>query len=91
MISIDVRSNLKEGEDLFQPEGFDPERAKYSDTELDYVGMLNRVLPIEIRVIAWASVKADLSARFDCKMRMYRFVTELDLKKSILFFQYTLY
>lgn len=74
MITIDVRSNLKEGPDLITPDGYDPDRAKHSDIELDYVAMLNRVLPVEIRVIAWAPVKPELSARFDCKLRTYRSV-----------------
>lgn len=41
--------------------------------ELDYVRLLNNVLPQEIRVLAWASVPDEFSARFDCTHRAYRF------------------
>ncbi|PAA93289.1 hypothetical protein BOX15_Mlig020258g1, partial [Macrostomum lignano] len=39
--------------------------------ELDPVGPLNRVLPRELRVLAWAPVTPDFSARFACKGREY--------------------
>lgn len=42
-------------------------------TEMDYCGMLNRVLPPEIRALAWAPVTAGFSARFSCSDRTYRF------------------
>ncbi|ESO04967.1 hypothetical protein HELRODRAFT_99303 [Helobdella robusta] len=35
--------------------------------------MLNKVLPSDIRVIAWTPVRDDFSARFDCKQRTYRY------------------
>ncbi|KAJ1780800.1 pseudouridine synthase deg1 [Coemansia sp. RSA 2399] len=35
--------------------------------------MLNKCLPQEIRILAWAPVKADFSARFSCKSRFYRY------------------
>uniref|UniRef100_A0A7S4GGL5 tRNA pseudouridine synthase n=1 Tax=Eutreptiella gymnastica TaxID=73025 RepID=A0A7S4GGL5_9EUGL len=41
--------------------------------ELDYVQMLNRVLPFDIRVLAWAPVDADFSARFSCAGRVYKY------------------
>ncbi|CAF3982489.1 unnamed protein product [Rotaria sordida] len=41
--------------------------------ELNYVQMLNGVLPSSIRCIAWASVPDVKSARFDCISRSYRY------------------
>lgn len=72
VISLDVRSNLQHGEGLIMPAVYDSNRAKHTNIELDYVAILNRVLPKEIRVIGWAPVEEKFSARFDCKMRMYR-------------------
>ena len=41
--------------------------------ELDYVMMLNRVLPENIRVLGWAPVSRTFDARFSCKGRTYRY------------------
>ena len=41
--------------------------------ELDYVGMLNRVLPDDVRALAWAPVAEGFSARFSCASRTYRY------------------
>eukprot|EP01112_Ceratiomyxa_fruticulosa_P005999 TRINITY_DN1679_c0_g1_i3.p1 TRINITY_DN1679_c0_g1~~TRINITY_DN1679_c0_g1_i3.p1 ORF type:complete len:490 (-),score=101.08 TRINITY_DN1679_c0_g1_i3:265-1734(-) len=41
--------------------------------EIDYAYVLNRVLPPEIRVIAWTPVKMDFSARFSCLYRTYKY------------------
>lgn len=40
--------------------------------EMDYCTLLNRVLPPEIRALAWAPVTDDFSARFSCSDRTYR-------------------
>lgn len=40
---------------------------------IDYCFMLNRVLPREIRILAWAPVRSDFSARFDCNQRTYKY------------------
>ncbi|CAF4172865.1 unnamed protein product, partial [Rotaria sordida] len=49
-------------------------RTDRGDTEeLNYVQMLNGVLPSSIRCIAWASVPDVKSARFDCISRSYRY------------------
>ena len=53
-----------------------------------YCGILNRVLPKEIRVIAWAPVRPDFSARFDCLEREYKYFFprgDLDLHVSDFF------
>ncbi|KAG8170750.1 hypothetical protein JTE90_028297, partial [Oedothorax gibbosus] len=44
-----------------------------SGKEIDYPAILNRVLPPEIKVIAWAPVETSFSARFDCKKRTYKY------------------
>ena len=43
------------------------------EEELDYPKLLNRVLPADIRVLAWCPAPPDFSARFDCKQRMYKY------------------
>ncbi|XP_071625269.1 tRNA pseudouridine(38/39) synthase [Heliangelus exortis] len=61
VISLDLRSNLSEGKQLKGQE------------ELRYTHMLNRVLPPDIRVLAWAPVEPHFSARFSCLRRTYRY------------------
>ncbi|KAI9187853.1 pseudouridine synthase deg1 [Blastocladiella emersonii ATCC 22665] len=41
--------------------------------ELPYVTMLNRTLPAHIRVLAWAPVPDDFTARFSCSHRTYKY------------------
>eukprot|EP00659_Diplonema_papillatum_P015844 gene15844-24212_t len=43
------------------------------EKELDYVGILNRVLPGDIRVSGWAFVEDNFSARFSCSGRVYKY------------------
>ncbi|KAK3004594.1 hypothetical protein RJ639_019089 [Escallonia herrerae] len=45
----------------------------FSEGELDYVRMLNRVLPYDIRVMGWCPAPVDLSARFSCLSREYKY------------------
>ncbi|KAJ1439709.1 pseudouridine synthase [Ochromonadaceae sp. CCMP2298] len=40
---------------------------------MDYVTMLNRCLPPDIRILAWAPVTDDFSARFSASHRTYRY------------------
>ncbi|RUP51825.1 pseudouridine synthase [Jimgerdemannia flammicorona] len=42
-------------------------------TELPYIETLNRLLPDDIRIIAWAPVPPTFNARFDCRSRTYRY------------------
>lgn len=74
VISLDLRTNLSEGTGVFAQEGYqlDPGTAPRTQ-ELDYVKILNGVLPPEIRVLAWAPVDEAFSARFDCQQRTYRY------------------
>lgn len=74
VISIDLRTNLTEGVGVFAQEGYQPNASAAARTaELDYVKILNGVLPPEIRVLAWAPVDQEFSARFDCRQRTYRY------------------
>ncbi|TFK47201.1 pseudouridine synthase [Heliocybe sulcata] len=41
--------------------------------EFQFVSMLNRVLPITIRILAWSPVSSDFSARFACRYRHYKY------------------
>lgn len=42
--------------------------------ELPYIQLLNRVLPEDIRILAWCPTPpADFSARFNCRERRYRY------------------
>ncbi|XP_065176876.1 tRNA pseudouridine(38/39) synthase-like [Sycon ciliatum] len=41
--------------------------------EMDFVHMLNAVLPDDIRVLGWSPVACDFSARFHCLSRTYRY------------------
>ncbi|CAH8566319.1 unnamed protein product [Dicrocoelium dendriticum] len=41
--------------------------------EIDYVLLLNRVLPHDIRVLAWSPVSEDFNARFTCLQRSYSY------------------
>ncbi|CAO3682116.1 unnamed protein product [Rhizopus stolonifer] len=43
------------------------------EQEFPYVDTLNRMLPSDIRVLAWAPVSDDFSARFHCTSRTYKY------------------
>lgn len=65
VISIDVRSRFAPAEQL---------TAAALDGELNYCETLNRVLPANIKCVAWAPcADAAFSARFDCRRRSYRY------------------
>lgn len=56
------------------PEGVGPKAGSgAAAAELPYVKMLNRVLPPDIRALAWSPAPAGFSARFDCQSRTYRY------------------
>ncbi|XP_062215466.1 uncharacterized protein LOC133916019 isoform X2 [Phragmites australis] len=64
VISLYLRSNIKDvGGDMLD------ERS-----EIDYVKVLNRILPRDIRVIGWCPVPADFHARFTCLGREYKYL-----------------
>lgn len=50
-----------------------PSPPQTSRPELDYVAILNRILPHTIRILAWSPVSTTFSARFACKCRHYKY------------------
>ncbi|XP_053687885.1 tRNA pseudouridine(38/39) synthase [Sabethes cyaneus] len=65
VVSLDVRSKFAPEKQL-EPESI--------TAELNYCQLLNRVLPQDIRCIAWMPmVNPVYSARFDCNSRTYRY------------------
>ncbi|CAG2101713.1 unnamed protein product [Medioppia subpectinata] len=79
-ISLDVRTNLKAGKGVITPDdyvddGRDDETTGDSEPrEINYIMILNNVLPENIRVICWTPVETDFSSRFDCKSRSYKYL-----------------
>uniref|UniRef100_J3LP99 tRNA pseudouridine synthase n=1 Tax=Oryza brachyantha TaxID=4533 RepID=J3LP99_ORYBR len=61
VISLFLRSNIKDA-------GL---AVVDNESEIDYVKVLNRILPHDIRVIGWCPVAADFLARFSCLGREY--------------------
>ncbi|KAJ8760418.1 hypothetical protein K2173_015085 [Erythroxylum novogranatense] len=45
-----------------------------NEGEIDYVRVLNRALPSDIRIIGWCPVPNDFSARFSCLQREYTYL-----------------
>eukprot|EP01065_Artemidia_motanka_P009161 TRINITY_DN14682_c0_g1_i1.p1 TRINITY_DN14682_c0_g1~~TRINITY_DN14682_c0_g1_i1.p1 ORF type:complete len:465 (+),score=132.12 TRINITY_DN14682_c0_g1_i1:44-1396(+) len=69
VVAVLLRSNVGDGAaGDAAAAGDEPQKA-----ELDYVNMLNRVLPDDIRITAWAPVPAGFSARFSCSARVYKY------------------
>ncbi|XP_046889015.1 tRNA pseudouridine(38/39) synthase [Hypomesus transpacificus] len=75
VISIDLRSNqFCGGFGVTLPANVGAgAKIKEDAVEVLYVKMLNRVLPQDIRILDWAPVAAEFSARFDCRSRTYRY------------------
>ncbi|XP_065594377.1 tRNA pseudouridine(38/39) synthase [Cyrtonyx montezumae] len=73
VISLDLRSNLSEEKKLNGCKGGSEGKSSKYEEELRYTHILNRVLPPDIRVLAWAPVEPDFSARFSCLRRTYRY------------------
>ncbi|THV02664.1 tRNA pseudouridine synthase [Dendrothele bispora CBS 962.96] len=73
--------DIDDSEDNLVPR---PPSPKGPRPELDYVSILNRILPETIRVLAWSPVAPTFSARFACKYRHYKYFfssDHLDLTK----------
>lgn len=71
VISLDVRSNCRDGPGVFPMAADAPLQAGLP--EINYCKMLNKSLPKEIKFYAWAPVEAEFSARFNCSRRTYRY------------------
>lgn len=48
-------------------------RTASDEDEYDYVGILNRALPEDIRVLGWCPVPPGFNARFSCMYREYKY------------------
>ncbi|KAG2551599.1 hypothetical protein PVAP13_9KG405700 [Panicum virgatum] len=64
VISLYLRSNIKDVGGDMQDER----------SEIDYVKVLNRILPQDIRVLGWCPIPADFHARFTCLGREYKYL-----------------
>ncbi|KAL8572427.1 hypothetical protein ACOMHN_000574 [Nucella lapillus] len=74
VVSLDLRTNLLKGPGVKVKEGGTAHlRQGETTTEIRYVHILNKVLPPEVRVLAWAPVEESFSARFSCKKRTYKY------------------
>lgn len=83
VVNLMIRSNLTDESDpknlgLFTPQNYCPlddiKINKEPLPELNYVDMLNRVLPEEVKVVAWAPVDKEFSSRFNCQSRSYSYM-----------------
>ncbi|CAD5194099.1 unnamed protein product [Musa acuminata subsp. malaccensis] len=70
VISLYLRSNLKD------TGGYTKNHTTTLEVrgEIDYVRVLNKVLPGDIRVIGWCPVPTDFHSRFSCLSREYRYL-----------------
>ncbi|KAF8377220.1 hypothetical protein HHK36_030594 [Tetracentron sinense] len=72
VISLFLRSNLKGTGVSANYEEIAPK--EQCEGEVDYVRVLNRVLPKDIRVIGWCPAPTDFHARFSCLSREYKYL-----------------
>ncbi|KAG4090602.1 pseudouridine synthase [Neocallimastix lanati (nom. inval.)] len=64
-------------------EPWNEEVIKATENEMNYVNMLNRILPRDIRVLAWSPINPSFNARYDCLYRKYHYFfsgQDLDIK-----------
>ncbi|KAA3680089.1 tRNA pseudouridine38/39 synthase [Paragonimus westermani] len=74
VVSVVVRSALLSGLGVIEDSGPDAEkRSTVPNTELDYVYILNKVLPADIRILAWSPTHPGFNARFTCLRRSYTY------------------
>ena len=61
---------------LYTPVNYDNSSGDSRDSreEINYVSILNRVLPDHIKIIAWAPVRETFSSRFNCQSRSYSYI-----------------
>ncbi len=55
------------------PPGEGEERNKDSHVEVDYCRAINKVLPDDVRVVAWSPVSDEFDARFNAQARTYKY------------------
>uniref|UniRef100_A0A914KWN2 Uncharacterized protein n=1 Tax=Meloidogyne incognita TaxID=6306 RepID=A0A914KWN2_MELIC len=86
--ALTVRSTDVSNKYCFWSEGSsEPEQRIKSTQELPYVKMLNGVLPKSVRVIAFAPVDKDFSARFDCIERVYTYIFPMAMATNVMVFR----
>ncbi|CAG8650627.1 20789_t:CDS:2 [Cetraspora pellucida] len=84
VIALDIRSNLPRDSPYVLPiiSADDNSSSNKQDDvktepkqieEIPYIETLNRLLPDDIRIIAWAPVNPDFNARHDCRFRHYKY------------------
>jgi len=95
VLSLDLRCKQKSGIGVLAPSTSitsgteDAPEAKLEDEgieEINYSALLNKVLPKEIRVLAWAPVPSNFSARYDCFRRTYKYyfpAKHIDTKRML--------
>jgi tRNA pseudouridine38/39 synthase len=98
VVSLWVKSKLPKGHpntlDWEAIKGLKSERSQGKDTdtnleedsmdEYPYLEILNRLLPEDIRVLAWTPVPTEFDARFSCRWRLYKYffpTKNLDLER----------
>ncbi|XP_019451377.1 PREDICTED: tRNA pseudouridine(38/39) synthase-like isoform X2 [Lupinus angustifolius] len=72
VVALFLRSNLKISEANNGSPG-EIVLDKWHEGEIDYVRVLNRVLPNDIRIMGWCPVPVDFHARFSCLSREYKY------------------
>ncbi|KAH7524954.1 hypothetical protein FEM48_Zijuj06G0174100 [Ziziphus jujuba var. spinosa] len=72
VIALFVRSKLKGTLPNHEKSSEFVSKEQY-EGEIDYVRVLNRVLPSDIRVLGWCPVPVGFSARFSCLSREYKY------------------
>lgn len=77
VVSLDVRSNLAEGLGVIVSGDREKVQKRIGRTkefsEISYAHILNKLLPPEIRIIAWMPVEQEFDARFSCLHRTYKY------------------
>ncbi|PSS00025.1 TRNA pseudouridine(38/39) synthase [Actinidia chinensis var. chinensis] len=72
VISLFLRSDQKESEWCYECSA-EFVAKEQNEGEIDYVRILNRVLPKDIRIMGWCPASTDFSARFSCLSREYKY------------------
>lgn len=75
VIALYLRSKLKDidAHNKHSGETVPEEQDGQPEGEIDYVRVLNGVLPKDIRIVGWCPVPSDFSARFSCLSREYKY------------------
>lgn len=72
VIALDVRSNMPAGNTCLRT-STEGETVAHTNKELPYVQILNRLLPPDIRIVAYTPVDGEFDARFSCRTRVYKY------------------